>query len=202
MFSIVQVVRCSLAVFVAWLPLIGCERPAADVAPYRPIGPPPAEQLYVCDWTPHPPPERRVLVDVMLWRTDPPTRPTSAEVDSLRRFGATVRHLFWLPVVRVEIDRDRILALVESRLASSVRTVRNPDRRDLGIIIFFARPARGSDADRIEELGGYVRWRPDPVHDGRPMLEASVPDAAIPPILAISGVTQVRANSSRCATFW
>lgn len=146
--------------------------------------------VYVCGWHPHPPKERVILADIFLSRfTD--TRPTRSEVDSVRALGGEVRYVFHVPIVRAQIERNRVPALVESGFARMVTTVSDPYRRDLGARIFFTRPAQGSDADRVTQLGGDVEWRPDPVNDGRRMMDALLPDSAVPYIRAIPGFERI-----------
>ena len=160
--------------------------PAADssriAVPPRPVG-----SSYLCGWFPHPPREEVILADIFFSHSSRSSPPTRAEIDSVRALGGEIQYVFNVPVVRARIERDRVPALAEGGLARMVQTVSDPRRQDLGVRIFFGRPAAGSDADRVAELGGYVEWRPDPVNDGRRMMEAYVPDSVIPRIKAIPG---------------
>lgn len=153
------------------------------------------ESSYICGWHPHPPKERVILADIFLFRFSPDTPPTQAEIDSVRALGGEIRYLFHVPIVRAQIERDRVPVLVESGLARTVLTVSDPRRQDLYVRIFFTRPAHGSDADRVAQLGGYVEWRPDPINDGRTMMHARVPDSAIPEIKAIPGFQRIGVGS-------
>lgn len=156
----------------------------------------PIESSYICGWNPHPPREHVVLVDIFLSRFGPDTPPVRAEIDSVRALGGEVRHLFHVPVIRAQIERDRVPVLVESGLARTVLTVSDERRQDLYVRIFFTRPAQGSNADRVAQLGGHVEWRPDPINDGRPMMDALVPDSAIPYIKAIPGFERIGVGSA------
>lgn len=103
---------------------------------------PPTGSLYLCGWHPQPPREQVILADIFLLRSSPDTPPTQAEIDSVRALGGEVRYLFHVPIVRAQIERDRVSALVESGLAGMVDTVSDPDRKDLGVRIFYASGAR------------------------------------------------------------
>jgi hypothetical protein len=151
---------------------------------------------YVCGWHPHPPRERVILADIFMSRFSPDTSPTRAEIDSVRALGGEVQYVFHVPIVRARIERDRVPALVESGLARTVLTVSDPRRQDLYVRIFFTRPAQGSDADRVAQLGGSVEWRPDPINDGRPMMDALVPDSAVPYIKATPGFERIGVGSA------
>ncbi len=156
----------------------------------------PAASSYICGWHPHPPRESVIVADIFLSRFTPDTPPTRTELDSVRALGGEVRYVFHVPIVRARIERDRVPALVESGLARMVGTVSDPQRRDIGARIFFTRPAQGSDADRVAQLGGSVEWRPDPINDRRPMMDALVPDSAVPYIRAIPGFERIGVGSA------
>ncbi len=168
----------------------------SDSLPKTATTPLPVRGVYLCGWHPHPPKQRVILADIFLSRFTPDTPATHTELESVRALGGEVRYVFHVPIVRARIERDRVPSLVESGLARMVATVSDPERRDIAPRIFFTRPAQGSDADRVAQLGGSVEWRPDPINDGRAMMEALVPDSAVPYIRAIPGFDHIEVGSA------
>jgi hypothetical protein len=165
-----------------------------------------------CRWKPHTPPDGRMLVDIHFRRrsdgemvaSEMTARVLPSEITAIRAAGGRVHYVFNVPIARVEIDRDQIPGLVRSPdgVAQSANTPVDPQARDLSVRIFFSRPARESDADLVERLGGRVEWRPDPVSDGRPMMDACVPDRAIPRVQDIPGLTYLRPGGVvRCSDY-
>ncbi len=166
-----------------------------------------------CRWMPHLPPAGRMIIDLHFGRRsdgemltgEPTSWVLPSDTAAVRAAGGRVHYVFSVPIARVEIDRDQIPGLVRSPngVAQSAFTPVDLGARDLAVRIFFSRPARESDADVVEKLGGRVQWRPDPVNDGRPMMDACVPDQVIPRVQAIPGLSYLRSDGGvvRCSKY-
>jgi hypothetical protein len=170
----------------------------------------PTEDL--CIWEPHLPPPGRMLLDLHFRRksdgemvaSEPTSRVLPSEISAVQAVGGRVEYIFNVPILRVEIDRDQIPRFVRSPngVVTYASTPADPRITELGVRLFFSRPARVSDAKVIEHLGGRVWAKPDPVNDGRPMIDACVPDKGIPRVRALPGLDFLRPGGvERCSEY-
>ncbi len=172
------------------------ERPAPEPTPET-QGAPVQRLMFVCDWTPHPPTEERILADIRLHSGDLNRTPTEADLQALRSVDARVVHVFNVAMVRVEVATNRIPTLIRGRdaIAQWAATVPDPKNFDVELQIFFADTPREEDIRAIEALGGQVLGG----LGVRGVLYIVAPDAAVPQLSRLPRVTNVRAQAMMCA---
>jgi len=197
-----------IGAFLAAIVLGGCS-PRPEPVPYDSVNKlgnlpsSPAFRTYAryvryCPPTLADPPTGRAMFDVHVRRRS--RESTAARVDdvvrAIERLGGHVVHRFHVGVIRAELDTAaaRVLTAGPESLAHMAEQVREPGNRNLSVQITFNRPPMALDSERVARLGG----APGPISGTRDMLYATVADSALPGILVMEGVEDVRTRVPRC----
>ena len=165
----------------------------AQAAPVVPFW---AELGFVCEWDPHPPTTKRVIVDLSLHASNSGRTPNAEDVRAVQAAGGRVLYQFRVGLLRAELDTGAVRALVKgsAAIANAAFTVPDTTKFDANVQIFYERAITDADKDALRALGVVeVDQAPTPV------LEASVPDSLILRIAALHGVEFVRATGWGCA---
>jgi hypothetical protein len=138
------------------------------------------------------------LVDVYFARStaaDPHGPPSLADMSLVWRHGGTLLHAFSIPAVRARMQLSRVPGLVaESGQWIIVRSVPDPTRYDVPLIVGFTRGLSDADVTWVESLGGQVTHRWDVVN----ALVTNLPDRSIPVLLASPDVDHAQPVGVYC----
>lgn len=142
------------------------------------------------------PSAERLSVDIY-FNAEHADEPVTAEQEqAILERGGSVIYTYDAPVLRAEMPTSEIPDLFggPGGLVNHVRSVPNPDRTDLAIIVMYEGPVQESDLERIAELGGRVD-RTYTVIDG---LSADFPDQSLSELRAEDRVHRIGLDSALC----
>jgi len=167
------------------LALAGCDGSATGPEPRPELVP----FLYACNtWTPPIDPSTVVLADLRL----NPDASTSAALAAIRRAGGDVVRRFNVQVLRVAIRAGEIPAVPG---VGSARGVTDAGTAEVRVFVVYSRAPTEADVQALQARGG----RDANLLALSRLIAVTVPDAAIPPIERLSGVSHVEADGVGCA---
>jgi hypothetical protein len=145
---------------------------------------------YACgQWIPEEPKPAQALFDVLFPREGAADDPASqAQLDAITGLGGKIVHAYRVPMVRARL-RVGAVGLLE---ANSVTLVRKSHEHPVDALIGMDTPLSDEDREFLESAGAVVVAEFDDV------INAIVPDEAIPAIRARPGVEYLDVNRIRC----
>ena len=146
---------------------------------------------YACgQWIPEEPKPAQALFDVLFFRSgsDADDGPSQAQLDAITNLGGKIVHEYNVQMVRARLRIDTVGSLQ----ASFVRSAKKPHEHTVDALIGMNVPLSDEDRDFLQDVGAIVL-----AEDGS-VVNALVPDEAIPAIRARGGVRFLEANRLRC----
>jgi hypothetical protein len=134
------------------------------------------------EWSPSVPPAERTVVDLVFGNDD--ASPTAEQIRKVARAGGRNLHAFNIPIVRAELDVEKVQGLVgnwREGYAAYATTVVDPTNRTVELIVLLSRDLTDADIAAVEALGALVRSRWD-------FIDAyfiEIDDGAIPHVRAL-----------------
>jgi len=144
---------------------------------------------YACDtWSSQPDLDALVLADL--------SGESRANLESaVRRTGGRVVHRFEVPLLRVAIRAGDIPRLPGLDYAHGVT---RPSRLDVPLLITYSRPVTESDTRKLLDAGALEAFYLG--NFGGHLVSALVPDASIPRVRRLDGITHLRQGVVFCST--
>ena len=156
----------------------------------------PARYVRSCPVVPLDPTLARAVFDLHLRTSDGASASSDSAARAIERAGGRVLHRFHVAAIRAELDTATVRALVygPNWIAEMAEQVLDLRSFDIPVQVRYDRLAAPLDSSRIARLGGAASLMPVP----RPLLNAVVPDSAMPELMSMPGVVSVRARSATC----
>jgi hypothetical protein len=148
-------------------------------------------------WWPQAPTVSVAVVDIQMRGPLNQSGPTPEALGAIGAAGGRISYVFHVPMVRAYMDLQRAALLVgetPGKVASEVRTVSDPSRFDVRVIVLLDHSPSEDDQRRAEALGATITHK----YEAPPGYAATLADAAVPALRSLSGVHEVELDGIGC----